>query len=141
MAKVLWYHHPIMVEFSELLGPEKARRKAIGKITSAYFDPASQAVKFTIEFFESGLRLNGAIPSGTDPSTGAFVSPRELERKVSEIKNLTVYDNFGGLDPAKLTPERLRNLRINLSMKNLNINVVERAAAPDTNSLLSRLWR
>ncbi|HNT36167.1 MAG TPA: hypothetical protein PKH07_14370, partial [bacterium] len=91
-------------------------RKPIGKVISTQWDEQAKRLDFVVEFADNGYRISGSLKSGFDPASGSWVSAEALKKKAQEMLSMKVYDDGSGLGEGALTPERLTNLRLKVSL-------------------------
>lgn len=116
-------------------------RKPIGRVVTAQWNEQNKRLEFVVEFTPSGYRISGSLKSGFDPSSGSWISPESLKKKAQEMLSMKVYDDGSGMGDGHMTPERLANLRLKVSLSSAGITVVNKGRTPDTNTFLSRVLR
>jgi hypothetical protein len=112
----------------------------IGRIIQAVWNDKTKSIDFIIEFQPSGIKIRGSCPSGKI-SSDKFISPGKLKEKISEFKRLSVFDSTGKFDPEMLSPEDIRNLKIEISLSGGGIKILPPNQNLDENFFLSRILR
>ncbi len=116
-----------------------ARKVRIGQVIESYWDDEEKCVRFTIEIDHSRRKLSGRINSGFDHETRNYVSSHELKKKAKSLVGMVVYDKTGKIDPERATYQDLQNLRLIVSLTNMDVTATESPYKISFNTFLSRL--
>lgn len=111
----------------------------IGRVVRSTWDAKSQSALVELELGNAKLRVHGIIRSGPESGTG-FVDPVRLRNATPALVGLPIVDNTGHIDPATLTLDAVRRLRLLIRLDPLGIGLTESGPAPDANTLLRVLF-
>lgn len=120
-----------------------AIQPVIGYVAHASWDEAARAAVLEIQLAGRQERFRGVVHSGLDPASGTFIHAAQLRKALPGLVGMSVYDVSGKLDPARVTADALRSLRISVSL-GARPRVCVRAtggAEPDANTFLRSILR
>lgn len=127
------------MKFSDLL--PSSRKKVVGRVVTADWDPAERGVRFALRFEPSGRTLGGILHSGMDSVTGNFLTEADLKQKLPQIRALEILAAPGGKDPNQMSSEEFRDLKIEFSLSDLTFSYRPYTRPIDGNTFLSRILR